>query len=177
MRTAGSGLGLYNARLFVDRFHGAISVESAEDRGTTFKVWLPEANFTETLEPAEAPAPKRHSLLLLGQPGEVLEDIAQFLRSNGFHVVATISFENATAALQSNDYEFSLVMLLAEPQDRDLLKIIPVVRRERPNLKLMLKLVGRDEEEVQTSILDRVDRVLAADVTPGGLLNHIRQCL
>jgi signal transduction histidine kinase len=43
----GSGLGLYNARLFVEKHHGAISVESIEGQGTTFRLWLPEADFTE----------------------------------------------------------------------------------------------------------------------------------
>ena len=43
----GSGLGLYNARLFVERHHGGISVETQEGAGTTFHLWLPEADFSE----------------------------------------------------------------------------------------------------------------------------------
>lgn len=43
----GSGLGLYNARLFVEKHRGAISVDSAEGAGSTFGLWLPLADFTE----------------------------------------------------------------------------------------------------------------------------------
>jgi signal transduction histidine kinase len=43
----GSGLGLYNARLFVEKCRGAISVDSAEGAGSTFHLWLPQADFTE----------------------------------------------------------------------------------------------------------------------------------
>jgi PAS domain S-box-containing protein len=43
----GSGLGLYNARLFVERHDGGISVETQEGAGTTFHLWLPEADFSE----------------------------------------------------------------------------------------------------------------------------------
>ena len=43
----GSGLGLYNARLFVEKHRGAISVESSEGAGSKFRLWLPQADFTE----------------------------------------------------------------------------------------------------------------------------------
>jgi PAS domain S-box-containing protein len=42
-----SGLGLYNARLFIDKHRGAITVESKEGTGSTFHLWLPQADFTE----------------------------------------------------------------------------------------------------------------------------------
>ena len=174
----GSGLGLYNARLFVERFHGAITVESTEGVGTSFKLWLPEADFTETtptLPPAEPK--RRHSLLLLGQPGETLEDIAEFLRTNGFHVVTAISPANGAACLRSGEYDFSLVMVLAEPQDLELLRFIPEAQREHPRMKLFLKLVGCDEAELDTALINRVDRVLAADVPPATLLERLRQSL
>jgi signal transduction histidine kinase len=44
----GSGLGLYTTRLFVERHDGAVSVDSQEGVGSTFRIWLPQADFTET---------------------------------------------------------------------------------------------------------------------------------
>lgn len=43
----GSGLGLYNARLFAEKHRGAITVDSTENVGSTFHIWLPQADFTE----------------------------------------------------------------------------------------------------------------------------------
>jgi PAS domain S-box-containing protein len=43
----GSGLGLYNARLFVERHRGGISVDTQEGVGTTFHLWLPQTDFSE----------------------------------------------------------------------------------------------------------------------------------
>ena len=43
----GSGLGLYNARLFIEKHRGAISVETKEGSGSTFHLWLAQADFTE----------------------------------------------------------------------------------------------------------------------------------
>ncbi len=60
----GSGLGLYNAQLFVEKCRGAISVDSTEGAGTTVSVWLPQADFTEAeveaaARAAEAGTPSR----------------------------------------------------------------------------------------------------------------------
>jgi len=43
----GSGLGLYNARLFIEKHRGAITVETKEGSGSMFHLWLPQADFTE----------------------------------------------------------------------------------------------------------------------------------
>jgi signal transduction histidine kinase len=43
----GSGLGLYNAKVFADRHQGAITVGSADADGTIFSLLLPEADFAE----------------------------------------------------------------------------------------------------------------------------------
>ena len=67
----GSGLGLYNARLFIDKHRGAITVDSKEGAGSTFHLWLPQADFTEAA--AEARSSQQagipHSPLDAGQPG------------------------------------------------------------------------------------------------------------
>ena len=43
----GSGLGLYNTRLFAEKHRGAITVDSTEGVGSSFHIWLPQADFTE----------------------------------------------------------------------------------------------------------------------------------
>lgn len=50
----GSGLGLYNARLFAEKHRGAITVDSKEGVGSTFHIWLPQADFTEAEAEARA---------------------------------------------------------------------------------------------------------------------------
>ena len=48
-KAKGSGLGLYNARLAVEKQQGAIAVKSTEGVGATFQIWLPEADLSEPL--------------------------------------------------------------------------------------------------------------------------------
>ena len=42
-RSEGTGLGLSITQMLVQRNHGTISIETAENEGTTFTIWLPEA--------------------------------------------------------------------------------------------------------------------------------------
>ena len=60
----GSGLGLYNARLFAEKHHGAITVDSTEGVGSSFHTWLPQADFTEAEMEAKQSAAGRPAPLL-----------------------------------------------------------------------------------------------------------------
>ena len=44
----GSGLSLYNARLFAEKHRGAVAVDSQENTGTLVSLWLPQADFSES---------------------------------------------------------------------------------------------------------------------------------
>ena len=52
----GTGLGLYNARVFVERHRGLIAVNSAAPAGAEFSILFPEADFAESPEGAGAAA-------------------------------------------------------------------------------------------------------------------------
>ena len=60
----GSGLGLYNARLFAEKHGAAISVETKEGSGTAFHLWFAQADFTEGDLPPAPERRARHTLLV-----------------------------------------------------------------------------------------------------------------
>jgi nitrogen-specific signal transduction histidine kinase len=51
----GTGFNFHRARLFLENSRGALSAESSPGTGTTIRLWLPQADFTEA-EQANAPA-------------------------------------------------------------------------------------------------------------------------
>jgi PAS domain S-box-containing protein len=170
----GSGLGLYNAKLFAEKHRGAITVDSQEDVGTTFHLWLPQADFTET-EPADlrsVSAGSRRQLLLAGRSGKTLDGTAEFLRTNGYHVATTASGE-IHDALRSRDGALNGLVLLAEPGDKDLIRIVPEVRREHPQLRLILKVVGVDHEELPSELLRQADLIISPDLSPARILEKL----
>jgi signal transduction histidine kinase len=165
-KAKGSGLGLYNARLAMEKQQGAISVQSTEGVGTTFKIWLPEADLSEPApNSAAAPGLTRRSLLLLGQTGEMLDKTAELLRSHNFHIVAAEASEGLRDFLQSSDYQFAGVLLFAEPDDASLCSLLNQVRQQNKNIKIALKLAGCNLDDLDTQLLSKIDLVLASDLT------------
>ena len=167
----GSGLGLYNARLFAENHHGAISVEPREGGGTAFRVWLPLADFTEADRELERSSRRRRSLLLAGPSGGQRESTASFLRQHQYHVV--VAGPDAEELLQSIDYQFDGVLLLVEPRTTQASTFLRVLRQQRPALKLIVKTVGCDPDEVEPAVLAAADLVISADVPEDRILERL----
>ncbi len=159
----GSGLGLYNARLFVEKHQGAISVESTEGTGTTFGIWLPQTDFGEEGLLQEPFGKRRRSILLVGNAGKSLASMAEFLRSQDYHVVAVAG--TSEEALQSTDYHFDAVMAQVEARDSDALSLVELARNRTPPLKLILQIVGCNEDELETQFLLSADLRITADMS------------
>jgi PAS domain S-box-containing protein len=167
----GSGLGLYNARLFAEKHGGAISVESQEGGGTTFRVWLPLADFTEAEQAMELSGRRRRSLLLAGQPGQLLERSTEFLRQHDFHVVA--GGADAEDLLRSGDYQFDGVMLLAEPRDAQPGRLARFVRQQKLPMKVIVKTAGCNPDELDPQLSGRTDLVISADMPEEAILDKL----
>ena len=121
-----------------------------------------------------APAGHTHrSLLLLGQNGEMLDKTAELLRSHNFHIVAAEASEGLRDLLQSSDYQFAGVLLLAEPNDPGLRPLLDQVRQQSRNIKVALKLAGCNQDDLETQFLSKIDLVLASDLAEADFVARI----
>jgi len=169
----GSGLGLYNVLLFVEKHQGAVSVESPPGQGATFRLWLPEADFTEAERQTKLPG-EHFTLLLLGAPGPSLEDTAEFLRQNGFYVVVASDAARGLDHLRSPYYQFAGVILQTTAQCPQFLADI---KNDRLSVKTILQVIGCNPDELEASVLDRADLVLSTDTPGHQLVSRIRGLL
>jgi hypothetical protein len=167
----GSGLGLYNARLFAEKHQGAISVESEEGRGATFRLWLPLADFTEADRALEQSGRRRRSLLLAGHPGQLLDHSTEFLRQHHYHVVA--GGTDAEDLLRSSDYQFDGVMLLAEPRDAQPGRLARFVRQQKLPVKVIVNTAGCNPDELDPQLFARTDLVISADMAEDAILDKL----
>jgi len=161
----GSGLGLYNARLFVEKHHGAISVESVEGQGTTFRIWLPEADFSEQERVHEDEERRRRTLLVVGPAGRSLDTTVDTLRRAGLFVVTENREDQALGALESMDYEFNgvLVQVAADAPER-IGRLLREVRQRRPPVRSILQIIGRNEDEIPVDWLKDAHLTLPSDL-------------
>jgi signal transduction histidine kinase len=179
-KAKGSGLGLYNARIAIEKHQGAISVVSKEGGGTSFQLWLPEADFSESarlVEEARRTRLARRSLLLVGQPGEVLDKTAELLRSHNYHIVVAAGSDNLGDLLLSGDYQFAGVMLLAEPNDPALNSLPGELRQQKKDLKVVLKLAGCNQDDLDGQLLKGIDLLLNPDLSEADMLLKLKSFL
>ncbi|MDX1950581.1 MAG: ATP-binding protein [Verrucomicrobiota bacterium] len=173
----GNGLGLYNARLFADKHHGAISVQSTEKVGTTFQVWLPEADFSENERFDEEETQQRHTLLLVGEAPRDIEGCAKFLRQNGYYVVVPGPDQRASDVLSSPDYQFAGVMLLHTREATETSTALDQITSVNSKLKKILQIVGCNQDELDTQILSKADLVISSDVPQPEVLLRLTSLL
>ncbi len=173
----GSGLGLYNARLFVEKHSGAISVESVENEGTTFRIWLPKANFTESERFQAEFVLGRKTLLLVETAGKNLSETAQCLRENGFYVATAESERVAVELLHSPDYQFDAVMALVNGRNRISPRLFNEIGRLKLPIKKVVQIYGSNEDEHDRTLLDAADMVIGSGIPEGEIAGKLREVL
>jgi hypothetical protein len=179
-KSKGSGLGLYNARIAVEKHQGAISVQSKEESGTSFQVWLPQADFSESNQDnadAQRKRVARRSILLLGHAGDMLDKTAEFLRSHNYHIVMAAAGDSLPELLQSSDYQFAGVMLLAEPNAPSLISLLAEVRQQTQGIKVVLKLAGCSQDDLDSQVVKGVDLLLNSDLSQADILEKLESFL
>jgi PAS domain S-box-containing protein len=170
----GSGLGLYNTRLFVEKHQGAVSVDSTEGEGTCFRIWLPQADFTEAERDMNEASPPRRSLLLAGTAGSLLDGTAEFMRVHGYHVVVADGKSSAHEHLRNGEFSFGGLMLLIEPKDRTLTSLVQEVRQSKTPLKVILQVIGGHLDDLDAQLVRDADLVITPELPGDAVLEKLR---
>ena len=173
----GTGLGLYNARLFAESHGVAISVESREQAGTAFHLWFAHADFSETQSKPKISTPVRHTLLVVGPAGAARDRMAELLRANGFYVVPASPKHDALRALQSSEYNFTGAVLLCSRVGDEQLPLMQHIDSEKFPVKTFLSAIGCNEDELEASLVKRADAVLPQDLPTAELVSRIQSVL
>jgi hypothetical protein len=172
----GAGLGLYNARLFADKHRGAISVESQEKVGTTFRVWLPQADFTESERDESKTASRRHTLLVVGET-RLAEPCAKFLRERGYYTVVTDVSDRLTELLNSPDYQFDAVLGIVTREDASAAQAFEKLGSQSATLKKFLQVVGCNQDDLDHQILMQADVVITNDTPEPEMISKLASAL
>ena len=169
----GSGLGLYNAKLFVLKHHGTISVQSEEGSGTTFHIWLPQADFTEEDRARELTSQRRRSFLLSGQPGKSLDSMAELLRLHNYFVVT--AGPDSEELLQSHQHDFDGLLIQVEAKERGALPLLGRLRQAKLPVKAIVQIVGCNQDELDTAFLQKADLILTPDLSEEIIVRKLAQ--
>lgn len=181
----GTGLGLSTVYGIVRQSRGHIVVESELDRGTTFRIYLPQASapLVAQAPPDDPPevAPNTQSdsrtILLVEDETPVRTLAAKVLETAGFRVLPAAASDEAIAIAQTHPGEIHLVLtdlILPGMSGTELARSLAALR---PGVKVLFMSGYADDHDVHHGILDPGARFIGKPFTSEALARKVRQML
>jgi signal transduction histidine kinase len=135
----GSGLGLATVQAIVTQAHGDIEVTSEVDRGTTFRIYLPETDRPLDNEPFAGPEAARPgaTVLVVDDDPDVRRMVDRALRRAGYTVVTAISGPDALARARAYPGEIDLLVTDVVMPGMTGQELIRELAIERPRLQVV----------------------------------------
>ncbi len=178
----GTGLGLANVFMLVESMGGAIEVDSAIGRGSTFTVKLP-LSASPALAPADATKSETKDrktlqgprLLLVEDRELVRNSIQAILQHAGYQVTTAVNGEEALKVMARSGHEIDVVLtdvlmpIMSGPALIDQLLVL------RPDLNFLM-MSGHPEDELEHfGLLDR--HFLAKPFSASALLDKLEKVI
>lgn len=136
----GSGLGLYNTRIFVQDHGGEIAISSQPDQGTTIRLFLPVADFTETLQAVDergsSSRPASVRTVVVYHESDVAE-LQEQLRAQGCQVITFREVERLLHYLPELTGARRLLVLLGPQFTPAMQRIARQIATQSPELKVV----------------------------------------
>ncbi|HLP07282.1 MAG TPA: ATP-binding protein [Opitutaceae bacterium] len=182
----GTGLGLYTAQLFAENEGGHIGARSRLGNGTDMILLLPIAALNDDGSPADAPPVAaaaeepavRRRCVLLHTPGQMPSAcLEEALRARDWEVRNTIAFEEIRVFLAEKGAGLDLLFINQPETDAELPRLIELVRREQPHLRIALEITGQNPDEIPSEIRRRVDVLLRPNRPERELVNELARLL
>jgi CheY-like chemotaxis protein len=158
----GTGLGLSQIHGMVAQMKGAVAIESAPERGTVVRLYLPRALPGAIVEraaiepPAVPPAVSGLRVLVVDDDAQVLAPVAEMLRGLGHDPVEAASGAEALRLLET-DSSIELVLSDHAMPEMTGSEFAEIIRRRRPDLRIVL-MTGYAEELPESGAVRAVIR-------------------
>jgi len=175
----GSGFGLYNAKLFIAQSKGRIAVKSEPGNGTTFYIYLPLADFNETIELDEEEQQlvnshkQRRTVAILCSTDPSGFDVVQRMREKEWELIFFKRPEALRRYLREAPRcpDMMLTMLLgADSIDANLTKELKETHRA---MSLTLVTSGRSLDEIPTGDLMGIDLSMEDHGAPDEVIQQL----
>lgn len=175
----GTGLGLSTVYGIVHQSGGSLVVDSALDKGSTFRVFLPVAQGKDAWLPDAGVGPMRGSetILLVEDEPEVRRVCALTLRSLGYDVIVADDAAHAIRICATSEREVHAVVTDVVMPGISGVALVERLRGLRPALKALFMSGYTDRQIVDASSLNASAAFIQKPFTPHGLSRQLRVLL
>jgi signal transduction histidine kinase len=163
----GAGLGLYNARLFVEAHGGKIAARSSLGRGAEIVMLFPLADLSLLNQGSRPPTGSpvlRIRAVHLDAEGTEDAPLTEILRQRGWEVYSVATSDHVRRVLREEGVRLDMLIIRHRDNEADLRLLLAEIRRDHPGLPIVLSLSRKGLEEVPASIRTQVDLALAGDI-------------
>ncbi len=177
----GTGLGLSTVYGIVQQSGGSIWVYSELNRGTSFKVYLPQLEApvtTRERKSSEEAVPRGSETVLLVEDEEVVRGLAaHILEEAGYNVIKARGGDEAIQLCKKQDGRIDLLLtdvVMPEISGKEVAQRITALL---PHLKVLFMSGYTDEAIVHHGVLDSSVEFIQKPFTPLGLSKKVREVL
>lgn len=178
----GTGLGLATVYGIVQQHEGWIEVESQLGRGSTFRIYLPQADGEAQSEegggPARGAGRGRETILVVEDELAVRELVRELLRQHGYRVLEAGSGPQALEIWRQHRDEIALLLTdVVMPEALNGRELAERLCAERPELKVIFTSGYSADVLGREHLLERGIRYVQKPFHPKALVQAVRDCL
>lgn len=177
----GTGLGLAMVYGIIKQHEGHITVYSEPGRGTTFRIYLPQAESTKDViaaKPADMPSLRGTETILVAEDDDKLRRLSEVvLTGNGYKVILARDGEEAiTKFLENKDHIHLVIVDMIMPRKSGK-EVFDEIRRINPGMKILFSSGYAADRIEKIDLIEDNLNFIAKPVLPGALLRKVRDIL
>ncbi|HKC62204.1 MAG TPA: ATP-binding protein [Pyrinomonadaceae bacterium] len=178
----GTGLGLSTVYGIVKQSDGYVSVESEEQKGTTFKIFLPRVDqdaAVEVKKVADAPEPPRGTeTILLVEDEEMVRNMTRtILESSGYKVIAASDGKEALRLVEENPESIDMMLTDVVMPQMSGRMLVEQIAPMRPSMRVLYMSGYANNAIVHHGALEEGLAFLPKPFTPDALAFKVREIL
>jgi len=178
----GTGLGLSTVFGIVQQSGGTVWVYSELGQGTTFKIYLPQVDESESVAPRATLSPPaslrgNETILLVEDEQQVRAVASNILRRSGYHVIEANNAGEALLVCESHPHTIHLLLsdvVMPQMSGPELAKRL---MKMRPEMRVLCMSGYTDDSIVRHGVLSSDMAFLQKPITPDTLTRKVREVL
>jgi two-component system cell cycle sensor histidine kinase/response regulator CckA len=175
----GSGLGLSIVYGIIKQHNGFITVQSKENHGTTFNIYLPLIDaMSEQQQPMSAQIKQGTETILLAEDNENVRRLAkEVLERTGYTVIEAIDGEDAIQQFLRNKDTIDFLIIDAVMPRKNGKEVYNAIKKIKPHMKALFTSGYTKDIIINKGIYDPSYNFLPKPLSPNELLHKVRELL